>query len=84
MRSDGRVLPLLLDDPFVHLDRTRMTTVMKLLDVAAAGGQLILLSHNDDLGRRAARERWHVISLGDQPAGATEKDDEHAGQLHLL
>lgn len=84
VRSDGRALPLLLDDPFVHLDRSRMSAVMKLLDVAAAGGQLILLSHSDELGRRAARERWHVIALGEQSAGATEKDDEHGGQLHLL
>jgi len=84
VRSDGRTLPLLLDDPFVHLDRSRIRAVMKQLDVAATGTQLILFSHSDDLARRAARERWHVIALGNQTAEVTEKDNEHAGQLHLL
>jgi DNA repair exonuclease SbcCD ATPase subunit len=84
VRGDGRLLPLLLDDPFVHMDRQRLASTLKLLDVAAAGGQLIVLSHNEDLARRAARERWHVISLGADTAGITEKEEEHAGQLHLL
>lgn len=85
VRGAGESLPLLLDDPFVHLDRQRLSTTIKLLDMAAAGGQLILLSHSDDLARRAARERWHVISLGGHSAGAVDGEGEtDDGQLHLL
>lgn len=84
VRSDNRALPLLLDDPFVHMDRDRLKSVMGLLDVAARDGQLIVLSHSDHLSRRAARERWHLVSLGEDVAGAVERDEEHAGQLHLL
>lgn len=85
VRDVGESLPLLLDDPFVHLDRQRLSATIKLLDMAAAGGQLILLSHSDDLARRAARERWHVISLGGHSAGAGDGEGEtDDGQLHLL
>ncbi|MCK4535603.1 MAG: AAA family ATPase [Desulfuromonadales bacterium] len=85
VRGDGASLPLLLDDPFVHMDRERLSSTLKLLDMAASGGQLILLSHSEDLARRAARERWHVIPLGEGIAGTDNEDgDSHAGQLHLL
>lgn len=85
VRDDGRSLPLMLDDPFVHLDQKRLTTTLNLIDLASADGQLILFSHNLDLGKRAARERWHVIPLdGDSVSTSTEEGDEHVGQLHLL
>lgn len=84
VRGDGRSLPLILDDPFVHMDKERLAATLKLLDVASAGGQLIVLSHNEDLAKRAARERWHVVPLGDESAGNSGKDEDHAGQLHLL
>ncbi len=82
--ADGN-LPLLLDDPFIHLDRTRLSASLRLLDMAAAGGQVLLLSHSEELARRAGRDRWHVISLGESAAGADHEDgDSYAGQLHLL
>ncbi len=85
VRNDGRSLPLMLDDPFVHLDQKRLATALNLVDLAAADGQLILFSHNIELGKRAARERWHVVPLdGDSVAARTEEGDEHVGQLHLL
>ncbi|MCK4508397.1 MAG: hypothetical protein KAU27_07655, partial [Desulfuromonadales bacterium] len=81
----GRSLPLILDDPFVHLDQKRLATTLNLVDLASADGQLILFSHNLELGKRAARERWHVAPLdGDAVAASTEEGGEHAGQLHLL
>jgi uncharacterized protein YhaN len=85
VRDDGRSLPLMLDDPFVHLDQKRLATTLNLIDLASADGQLILFSHNLDLGKRAARERWHVVPMdGDVVAANTEEGGEHAGQLHLL
>lgn len=85
VRDDGRSLPLMLDDPFVHLDQKRLSAALNLVDLASADGQLILFSHNMDLGKRAARERWHVISLDGDEAGHTAAEgDSHAGQLHLL
>lgn len=85
VRDDGRSLPLMLDDPFVHLDHKRLATTLNLVDLASADGQLILFSHNLELGKRAARERWHVVPLdGDAVAASIEEGDEHVGQLHLL
>jgi uncharacterized protein YhaN len=85
IRGDRRSLPLLLDDPFVHLDQKRLAATMNLLDLASADGQMILFSHNLELGKRAARERWHVVPLdGDRINDNTGEGDEHASQLHLL
>jgi uncharacterized protein YhaN len=85
VRNDGHSLPLMLDDPFVHLDQKRLATALNLVDLAAADGQVILFSHNVDLGKRAARERWHVVPLaGDAAPASSEEGGENAGQLHLL
>lgn len=85
VRDDGRSLPLMLDDPFVHLDQKRLSKTLNQVDLASADGQLILFSHNLDLGKRAARERWHVVPLdGDVVDTNPEEGGEHAGQLHLL
>ncbi len=85
VRDDGRSLPLMLDDPFVHLDQKRLAKTLNLVDLASTDGQLILFSHNLDLGKRAARERWHVVPLdGDAVNTIPDEGGEHAGQLHLL
>jgi uncharacterized protein YhaN len=75
----------MLDDPFVHLDQKRLATTLNLVDLASADGQLILFSHNLELGKRAARERWHVIPLDGETVDTHSIEGEgHAGQLHLL
>ncbi len=85
VRDDGRSLPLMLDDPFVHLDQKRLAKTLNLIDLASADGQLIVFSHNLELGKRAARERWHVVPLdGDAVDTTPDEGGEHAGQLHLL
>ncbi|MCF6239283.1 MAG: hypothetical protein L3J79_10845, partial [Candidatus Marinimicrobia bacterium] len=85
VRNDGRSLPLMLDDPFVHLDQKRLSTALNMVDLASADGQLILFSHNLALGKRAARDRWHVVALDGGTADTTQEEGEdHAGQLHLL
>jgi hypothetical protein len=85
VRDDGRSLPLMLDDPFVHLDQKRLATALNMVDLASADGQLILFSHNLDLGKRAARERWHVVPLDGGDIDTTQEEGgDHAGQLHLL
>lgn len=85
VRGDGRSLPLVLDDPFVHFDQKRLSVALNLVDLSATDGQLILLSHNLELGKRAARERWHVIAVdGETVRPVNEEGGEHAGQLHLL
>ena len=86
IRNDGRSLPLMLDDPFVHLDQKRLATALNLVDLASADGQLVLFSHNLELGKRAARERWHVVPLdgGAVDTSTDEEGGEHARQLHLL
>lgn len=85
VRDDGRSLPLMLDDPFVHLDHKRLAKALNMIDMASADGQLILFSHNMELGKRAARERWHVVPLdGETVDIPSEEGGDHAGQLHLL
>jgi len=76
---------MLLDDPFVHLDQKRTAAALNMLDLVAADGQLVILSHNETLAKRAARERWHVVSLDEDRVEAQPGEgEEHAGQLHLL
>jgi len=85
VRDDGRSLPLMLDDPFVHLDQKRLNMALNMVDMVSAEGQLVLFSHNLELGKRAARERWHVVPLdGDTAAISGQEGGEHVGQLHLL
>ncbi len=86
VRDDGRSLPLMLDDPFVHLDQKRLAKALNLVDLASTDGQLILFSHNSDIGKRAARERWHVVPLDGDIVDTTSEEEggDHVGQLHLL
>lgn len=84
--SHGRKLPLLLDDAMVNLDAARQDQVLKLLKRVSAEHQVILFSHDERLARKAARERWHVITLESNQSmtGAENEEESHAGQLHLL
>ncbi|MDT8441452.1 MAG: AAA family ATPase [Desulfuromonadales bacterium] len=85
VRGDGRSLPLILDDPFAHLDQQRFAGALNMVNLAAVQGQLILLSHNQELARRAARERWHVVALDPgSPDQTAMEETDHDGQLHLL
>ncbi|HKK02077.1 MAG TPA: AAA family ATPase [Desulfuromonadales bacterium] len=84
----GRHLPLLLDDPMVNFDHLRLGEALKSLERLSADHQLILFSHDDNLLRRATRDRWHVVPLEEnrpagQPAMATERSED-VGQLSLL
>jgi DNA repair exonuclease SbcCD ATPase subunit len=85
--SCGLNLPLMLDDPLVNQDQVRLGETLKLLERLSAEHQIILFSHDDRLLRRAARDRWHVITLDEQPtavppAGQERKEDVE--QLSLL
>jgi len=83
--SRGRKLPLLLDDALVNLDRQRQRQALHLLARLAGSHQVILFSHDERLGRRAAREGWHVITLNGHATAKSQRQEEtHAGQLHLL
>ena len=85
LRDDGRSLPLMLDDPFVHLDQKRLAAALNMVDLASADGQMVLFSHNLELGKRAAKERWHVVQLDDEvEETVSEEGGDNAGQLHLL
>lgn len=90
----GRHLPLLLDDPFVHLDRQRLGEALKLLERIAADHQVVVFSHSENLLRRAERDNWQIVSLDGQrevrpqTVKAKEKEKEKArddgSQLSLL
>lgn len=86
VRDDGRSLPLMLDDPFVHLDQKRLSAALNQVDLASMDGQMILFSHNLELGKRAAKERWHVVSLNGESdqIKSEEEGEKHDDQLHLL
>lgn len=85
-RMTGNALPFPVDGLPVHLDAKRQQAVLRELERLATEQQLLLSSSDDELVRRAGRERWHVIKLrltaADQGSVKEEADD--AGQLHLL
>lgn len=85
-RQAGGRLPLPIDDPLAVLDAGRRPAVLRTMERYAVDHQLLLAACDEELARRAARERWHVIRLD---AAAAEKTVTHeeaadAGQLHLL
>lgn len=84
--SRGRKLPLLIDDALVNIDQSRQLQALSLLKKVAGDHQVVLFSHDERLGRRAAREGWNVITLDERADVRPEprQEEEHAGQLHLL
>lgn len=85
--SAGRRPPLILDDALTGFDQARLADTIKFLERLAGEQQVILLSGDEALRKRASRERWHTISLAQE---ATQKPSRHQersdddGQLHLL
>jgi uncharacterized protein YhaN len=85
--SRGHHLPLLLDDPLVNFDRTRLDEAFKGIELFSREHQVIFFSHDDGLLRRAGQKRWHVVSLEDKLSESlppTEERSEDVGQLYLL
>lgn len=85
----GRHLPLLLDDPLVNFDRSRLADALKLLERLAVEHQVILLTHNDTLAKRGARDNWQIVALEEmsRPTVAPAKTAEKAtddGQMCFL
>lgn len=88
----SRHLPLLLDDPFVHLDKGRLAEMIKLLERVANEHQLLLFSHSEALLHRAEKSGWRILPLAEltaiRSATKTQKDKEKgaddANQLSLL
>ncbi|HAD03583.1 MAG: hypothetical protein A2091_07610 [Desulfuromonadales bacterium GWD2_61_12] len=86
--AQGRALPLFLDDPLVNFDRIRLAEGLKLLERLSSEHQVIYFSHSELLQKRAARDRWRVVSLEEQRTVAAltrlpERSDD-GEQLHLL
>ncbi|HEY7746146.1 MAG TPA: AAA family ATPase [Desulfuromonadales bacterium] len=85
--TGGRRLPLILDDALTGFDLPRLADIVKLLERLAGDQQVILLSCDESLRKRANRERWHTISLAtettEKPSRTQERSDDD-GQLHLL
>jgi uncharacterized protein YhaN len=89
--SRGRHLPLLLDDPLVNLDRQRLEETLRALELLSAEHQVLLFTHSESLARRAARDRWNVVSLGEARTfpsaklqSKTHERNEDVEQLCLL
>jgi len=81
----GRRLPLFIDDALVNLDQERQRRLLELLAELSKDHQIFLLSHDQKLLSKAARERWHVIILNDKPDPVSSEEElPHVGQLHLL
>lgn len=81
----GRKLPLLLDDPLVNLDQERRQRMLAVLEKLSLEHQIILFSHDQKLLGKAARDRWHVLTLEPvQGRSYSIEEERHGGQLHLL
>ena len=84
----GAHLPLPVDDLPASLDPRRLQAALRALERFAAEHQLLLASSDEELAKRAARERWPLIDLNQLtravPHGPAAEEDGHAGQLHLL
>lgn len=85
--TGDRRLPLILDDALTGFDQARLADTVKLLERLAGEQQVILLSRDETLRKRANRERWHTILLATEttqkPSRSQERSDDD-GQLHLL
>lgn len=85
-KACGTSLPLPVDGLPAHLDTQRRQAAQRALERFAVDHQLLFASCDEELHKRALRERWHIIDLN-QPAPAAvgaEEEAGHAGQLHLL
>ncbi|MDX9708746.1 MAG: AAA family ATPase [Trichloromonas sp.] len=83
----GQRLPLFLDDPLVNFDGERLLETVGMLENIAREHQLIFLSHNEQLLKRAGQKRWHLLSLDQARSGrnrASEERSDDVEQLHLL
>jgi hypothetical protein len=82
----GDRLPLPVDDLSAQLDPKRRSAALRALERFTHDHQLILATCDDELIKRANRERWHVISLdARRPALSVASEEKaDAGQLHLL
>lgn len=85
--SSGHRLPLLLDDPLVNFDSSRLGETLTALEHLGREHQVIFLSHDDGLLRRAAHKRWNVVSLDEGkslPTSLPQERTDDVGQLCLL
>ncbi|MDY0269780.1 ATP-binding protein [Trichloromonas sp.] len=83
----GQRLPLFLDDPLVNFDGERLQETVGMLENVAREHQLIFLTHNESLLKRAGQKRWHLLSLDQARSGrnrASEERNDDVEQLHLL
>ncbi len=82
----GARLPLTVDDLPSSLDAHRIQFALRAIERFAAEQQVLLAGSDEELTKRAGRERWPHIDLNQAAhlAAAQDEEDEHAGQLHLL
>lgn len=85
-QMSGGLLLLAIDDLPAHLDAKRQQAALRDLERFAADHQLLLASCDEELARRAVRERWHVVKFKQTATerAYTKEVDEDAGQLYLL
>jgi hypothetical protein len=81
----GCWLPLLVDDLALLLDQKRRQAAIRSLERFSRDGQVLLASGDEELAKRAIKEKWQVIRLGVPHQLSTPPgENANAGQLHLL
>jgi uncharacterized protein YhaN len=85
-QASGVRLPLTVDDLPAALDSQRRQATLRTLERFASDHQVLLASHDEELAKRAARERWPVVNLNlsQVSQAVARKEEVDAGQLHLL
>jgi hypothetical protein len=85
-QTSGALLPLPIDDLPSTLDPPRRQATLRVLERLASSRQVLLTTCDEELAKRAARERWPLINLNQNQTRqvGTDKEPADAGQLHLL
>jgi hypothetical protein len=85
-QASGVRLPLTVDDLPAALDSQRRQATLRTLERFASDHQVLLASYDEELAKRAVRERWPVVNLNLSQASqaVARKEEVDAGQLHLL
>lgn len=85
--GQGRSLPLFFDAPLFNQDKARLGETVGALGSLSENRQIIFFSHDENLVKKAHKEKWRLIALADEGLSQTfraEPPKQENSQLRLL